>query len=105
MAKPKLPTTLRIGHLTYTVKADRKNTDKDGLLGVSFGDTQEILLNTELPPDTAAATLLHEVLHQCLYVAGQRIPDKIEEPIVRAMAGPLLAALRDNQDLTAYLLP
>jgi hypothetical protein len=55
--------------------------------------------------------LLHEVLHSYVRVTGCN-PDQdakagvqdIEERAIEAMTGPLLAALRNNRPLVAYLL-
>lgn len=116
-AKRVMPTTLQIGHLRYTVVVDdneinRHNTqDRCDYAGFSNASTQRIVLRSDLAPDYEAETVLHELVHQCLRAAGCD-PDAdgkagvadVEERTVRALSGPLLGALRANQDLVTYLL-
>ena len=118
-----LPATLRIGHLTYTVVEDdalvteHSVRERGDFAGWSQASSQIIALGTTnvsnnkpIGADYRAETLLHEVLHQCLAVADCQ-PDRdakagvedVEERAVAAMAGPLLAALRDNPQLAAWL--
>jgi len=111
-----IPSSLRVGHATYSVAVDtaqihEANTDAgSNLAGFSNGASQRIVLREDNAPDYQAETLLHEVLHQCLRVSSCRpdddskagLPD-VEERAVAAMAGPLLAVLRDNPGLVAYL--
>lgn len=47
---------------------------------------------------------MHELLHCCFNAAGQPMPAGPEEDAVRALAPTLLAALRANPELVAYLL-
>jgi hypothetical protein len=115
-ARPTIPARLRIGHLAYTVtvsdaEVDKtSNEEKTTLSGFSEHHRQRIVLREDNVPDYQAETLLHEILHQCLRVCGVN-PDSdakagvadVEERTVSSMSGPLLAALRDNPDLVAYL--
>jgi hypothetical protein len=107
VTRPKLPKTLRIGHLTYTVKADNKRCEEKDIVGESSGNECLIVLRDDFPHDTVSDTLLHEVLHQCLFAAGVVPRGKeldTEERWVRSMTGPLLVALRENFDLLPFLL-
>lgn len=104
--KPQLPKKLRIGYAVYDVIANKAADQvliEEGLAGASNGNLARIVVRTDLPPLGRRETLLHEVLHQCLFVAGQENSQKVEEPIVRAMAMQLIAALRDNPALVTYL--
>lgn len=120
-----IPSMLRIGHLRYRVVEDDALVNEHGvrlhgtLSGWSSAGLQTIALatksvpngNAPLGPDYRAEVILHEVLHQCLR-ATDCDPDRdakagcddVEERTVSAMSGPLLAALRDNPALVAYLL-
>jgi hypothetical protein len=102
------PRRLRIGHLTYRVRVARARCEADDVEAVSSGDEARIYLRGDRTVEGNAAALLHEVAHQCLFVAGANAVDDegqaVEERLVRAMTGPLLAALRDNPDLVAYLM-
>jgi hypothetical protein len=107
VAKPKLPTSLRIGHLTYTVKPDNKGAEDRGVAGDSNPYDCLIRIRTDYAPDAIADTLLHEVLHQCLAASGVVTKGKdadTEERWVAAITGPLLTALRANPDLVSFLL-
>ncbi|MER7707238.1 hypothetical protein ABTX81_30595 [Kitasatospora sp. NPDC097605] len=115
-APPAVPARLRIGHLTYTVLLDTAVVDEASvrgqvaLHGFSSSGEQRIGVRADLPSDREAEVVLHEVLHQCLRVAGVD-PDAdaaaglkdVEERAVNSIAGVLLAVLRDNPALTAYL--
>jgi hypothetical protein len=119
MTKPSspLPSVVRIGHLRYRVIRDNTVVDEASVkaqvsyAGFSNSGDQRIAVRTDLGSDYEAETVLHEVLHQCLRVSAVD-PDKdakagvadVEERAVAAIAGPLLAALRDNPDLVLYLL-
>lgn len=48
-------------------------------------------------------TVLHEALHACLFATGLNLGDGEEERLVAALSPVLLAALRDNPALVAYL--
>ena len=112
-----IPQRIIIGHLRYQVDVDQAAIDKanaeskSDYAGFSQASKQIIVLRPENPPDFQAETLLHEVIHQCLRVAGCD-PDEdaqaglkdIEEHTIKAMSGPLLDTLRRNPDLVAYLL-
>lgn len=113
-----IPSTLRIGHLTYAVTRDDEHLDRESVTnrtpkyaGLSNSAEQRITIRTALADDYEAETLLHEVLHSCLRVSGvdpdndaaARLED-VEERAVAAIAGPLLATLRDNPELVDYLL-
>ncbi|WP_329492529.1 hypothetical protein OG618_37180 (plasmid) [Kitasatospora sp. NBC_01246] len=116
LARPPVPGRLRVGHLLYTVVLDNAVINEENtrsqrtLSGYSDSTEQRIALRADLAPDYEAEVVVHEVLHQCLRVAGID-PDAdaaaglkdVEERTVNALAGPLLAALRDNPALIDYL--
>jgi hypothetical protein len=54
--------------------------------------------------DYARAILLHEILHACIRSSDPTIEDEAEETAVAAITSPLLATLRDNPSVVAYLL-
>ncbi len=106
MAAAKPPKKLRIGYAQYDVfvapDLDVVLQESD-LAGASNGNLHRILVRSDLPSAAKKETLLHEVLHQCLFMAGQENDTKVEERIVRAMAMVLIAVLRDNPALVTYL--
>jgi len=119
-----LPRNLRIGHLTYTLVEDDQLVAEHSVrecsdfAGWSHAPTQTIALGTKsvrhgnrpLGDDYRRETVLHEIVHCCLSVADCQ-PDRdakagvedVEERAVAALAGPLLAVLRDHPDLVAWL--
>jgi hypothetical protein len=54
--------------------------------------------------DYARATLLHEILHACIRGSDPTLEDEHEETAVASITGPLLAMLRDNPSVVAYLM-
>lgn len=106
-----LPARLRIGHATYTVTVDNRRCEDDHVCGQSSGNYHEILIRDSYPHQSVADTLLHEVLHQCLFIVGAanladhlKEGEDVEERTIMAMSGALLGALRDNPQLVAFLL-
>lgn len=118
-----IPDAIRVGEMTYTVTVDdaAMNTHAavtgQNLGGLSQVSVQRIVLaqtdpasGLPLGSDYQRSTLLHEILHTCLR-ASACDPDQdaaaglkdVEERAVAAIAGPLLATLRDHPDLVAYL--
>lgn len=113
MSEVKPPSSIRIGYATYRVQEDRDRCDDESVEGMSNGNQRLILLRGDRPYDSAADTVLHEVLHQCLHVAGLQASTLVgkgvtgedaEEMVVRAMSGMLLDTLRENPELVRYLL-
>jgi glutamine phosphoribosylpyrophosphate amidotransferase len=115
--QPKIPDRLQIGHVRYVIRHDtawvnaKSLENKHHYAGLSSGGDGYIGLLEDLHPDFEAETLLHEILHQCLRVTttdpdadAKAGLDDVEERAVAAIAGPLLATLRDNPELVAYLL-
>lgn len=105
-AKPRrksLPKEVVIGPYSYDVTVD-KGLD---LLGETQNhDSTIVVRRPGQSPDCERDTMLHEVLHATLFVSGLSHPlehDK-EEELVRTLTPWLLAVLRDNPALMAYLL-
>jgi hypothetical protein len=103
-----LPQQITIGALTYTVTdavADHNQSVVDERVdtygSINYG-TGRIILDPKQLAQHKRQALLHEVLHGCLHETAQH--HKWEEKAIRLIAGPLLATLRRNPDLVAYLL-
>lgn len=97
-----MPTSLRIGHARYTVTADKAACKARKVEGRSSGNRLSIVIRPDRPRDAQADTLLHEILHQCLFQSGAGGHEG-QETLILAMTGPLLSTLRDNPDLVKYL--
>lgn len=104
-----MPKRVRIGHAYFDVKTD-PSTALDlaarDLAGESDGNRLALKVNTAYPVATQQETLLHEILHMCLYVTGTdtQLDDDVEERVIRPMAMALFGVLRDNPKLVTYLL-
>ena len=105
------PTSVRVGPYTYTIKVDaerikelEKESDTD-LFGMTTHGHLEIVLQPDVADTVLRETMLHEVLHAVLFNTGlsDRMTDKAEEHLVRALSPALFALLRENPDLVRYL--
>lgn len=101
-----LPSELKVGPFRYTVsRSPAENHLSEGQrIGASDHKSLEIALLDGLARDAEAETLMHEVLHCAVNVAGKPLTYEDEEAAVRAMSAPLLDILRSNPELVAYLL-
>lgn len=122
------PSEIRVGFLPYAVLTDRaainaasESADIDeGAEWAAFSDHDALVIgiNPDNPLPVQQRDLLHEVIHCCLRYSGvepnayARVVGKakerhggytVEEFMVAAASAPLLAVLRDNPDLTAWL--
>lgn len=91
------------------VRFDRDAMAAASANGVYLGDVNTILLSPGCDPLVERETMLHEALHA---IWNQTLLDKLypdEEPdspgeaIISTLAPRLLAVLRDNPQLVAYL--
>lgn len=106
-----IPLSVRVGPYRYTVKVDAdriKELEKESntdLYGITTHGHLEIALQPDVADMVLRETLLHEVLHAVLFNTGisDRMTDKAEEHLVRALSPALFSLLRDNPDLVRYL--
>lgn len=101
-----IPKKVKVGPYTYTVEIHAALDDAEvNLRGVSDTDQHYIRLNPKNPPGLMRSTLLHEVLH-AVAVSGaaigtnERLP---QEAWISRIEASLLAVLRDNPAVIAYL--
>lgn len=100
-----IPEQIRVGHTTFRVVADQARCEEHDVCGLTDGDRRTILVKPTVPPDMMRQIILHELLHAALYASGFTFDDDtLEERVVAAMTGPLLAALRDNTELLGVLV-
>ncbi len=110
---PPLPTHVRVGPYLYTVHSDaarmsdlRNDSSEGNRVGQIYYQKLAIDIDPTLAHDRKVSALLHEVLHASWHFANFD-PDnegKIsEEQVVSGLERILLAVLRDNPDLVAYL--
>lgn len=97
-----IPASVKVGHHVYAVLLCPKER-----MGEDFGTceyaAQEILLLEGLKLPCQKETLLHEIMHACLYPATEEGEPFTEERIVNLLAGPLLHVLQANPELVEYL--
>lgn len=106
-----VPATLDVGPFRYAVVVggpayDRHRAEhgEPDLMGRAQHHTLEVAIRPGLAAGAEREVLVHELLHCCFNAAGQPMPAGPEEDAVRALAPTLLAALRANPELVAYLL-
>lgn len=102
------PKRLRIGPHTWSVRWGRGDVLRHAPAGDAVGVCDYPSLTIAVEParseDYMRHTLLHEVLHACVRASDPPLDDEHEELAISAMTGPLLAALRDNPPLVAYIM-
>jgi hypothetical protein len=103
------PRRVKIGPHQYTIRSHKgpipdPDDPKGGdLVGYCDAEAGEILLSTGMSPSQTRDTLLHEILHAAFSLIGANLAHNTEERIVRSLAPAMLALLRENPALVAYL--
>jgi Zn-dependent peptidase ImmA (M78 family) len=115
---PKMPTKVKIGTQSWTVIERSSNMD-DALSSSAYGYTlvrsSTIIIDADAPPSRKRQTLLHELLHAIRYSMGNstipatsddesKTTDAWEHYFIGIYEEGVLAILRDNPLVTAYLL-
>lgn len=82
------------------------DSDPISALGCSDVARQHIAIREGMGPEAERDTVLHEVLHCAMRMTGARdaIEGSGEETVVNALAVSLLAVLRQNPVLAAWLV-
>jgi len=89
----KLPETIRIGSVDYSVAYQRGLSSGDSLLGqINYGHC-EINIEESLPASRAREVLAHEMMHGILFEAGYEDHD---EGQANRLGKVLAVLLRDN---------
>ena len=104
--------TLRIGYSTVSINKQKPQFSKDNMTD-NYGQFLPRENRIEIQPDLACAdeanTLLHEILHSCVWVSslsqdGQPLHGtKEEELVVNSLANNLTQIFIDNEWLLYYL--
>ena len=102
-----IPKKVRIGYGDFQV-ACGSGTDGDLIarseLGFSDGANLKIAVRSDVPSLTRRETLLHEVIHMCIYMAGIDVGgDEQEEKIVNGLSVQLFDTLLRNPELVEFL--
>ena len=99
------PRLVKVGALSYTVHHDQDRIS-GGDRGNIDAESNAIRIAPSLEASRKRVIVLHEVVHAVLEAAGWRWDDTRErghEDVVNTITPGLLAVLRDNPDLVAYL--
>jgi hypothetical protein len=104
----KRPTQVFISPFRWSVKWGKNEVLKHHPNGDACGSCDMVSLTIAVDAgrseDYAKAILLHEILHACIRSSDPTLDDEAEETAVAAITSPLLATLRDNPTVVAYLL-
>lgn len=96
-----VPSIVKIGAVDYTIILDNKFDDE---YGSCLPHMQEIVICKNQTAQSAADTMLHEIMHAIWNESGlfmMKRPD--EETIVRTMSTWVRMVLRDNPHVAAFI--
>ena len=107
MLMKNLPKTIKIGPLSYKVRAvkDLKNNRNEFLYGNCDFNTGTINLDNECPPNRLAHVLLHEALH-AMWIDRNFHKKKMaefEEEMVSDLANVIQDFMQNNKELVKEL--
>jgi len=94
-----MPSTLRILGQTWAVEPTAMDPDTRRVGHTSLSKLRMEIDDT-MAPDQVRDTMLHEVIHACLFAIGAGSREKV----IRPLAPVLLDALRSNPDLVSFLM-
>lgn len=115
------PTQVKVGWHNYSIewvgKKKWRSIPHDGDVGLICGVTMSsegriaIRLHHETglaSESTLRETLMHEIMHAAFHTSGlthviDDMGDDREEKVIAPLAGPILAVLRENPEVLAYL--
>lgn len=109
------PTTLTIGHVTYTIQwlneKDWVKQHDPGKMGVFSATTADIFIRVEIDGDDVAEnalreTLVHEILHGCWHhqnMEGYVPSEEVQEWVVGTMSMSLIQVLQGNPDVVKWV--
>jgi hypothetical protein len=105
-----IPSVIKVGPYRVRVSLDADALARtrvlkgDRRIGEFSNIDLTILIDDECAPDLLAETLLHETIHAVFEVVGGCRGEHDSEAWIQYAAPTLLAVLRDNPALVAYLL-
>lgn len=95
-----IPERVKIGWREYTIEQGEHRTDEKGgdLYGQIEYEAGKIYLYEKLDNDNKAVTLLHEIIHGILYLAG-RTKDRKNEGLIECLSENLYQVIKENPGL------
>jgi hypothetical protein len=100
-ANMNIPESVKIGWRTYKINQAEHRTGEGGndLYGeIEYGQNT-IYLYDKLDDENKAVTLLHEIIHGILYLAGRG--ERKDEELIICLSENLYQVIKDNPDLFA----
>ena len=95
----KIPNSIRIGGVEYTVKREMNLNDGINMLyGRIEWEPSEIKLKFGMGEQHACITLWHEIIHALLYHSSVKLDEETEERIAEALGFGVYQVLEDNHD-------
>ena len=89
----KIPKTLKIGNVTYTV--GNLQTDNAKRMGSSHCQEQSIKIKDSLSKDKKEETFIHEIVHQILDIADFE-QESDDEKLVTCIANGVYQVFKEN---------
>ena len=97
--KMKIPNSVRIGGVEYTVKREMNLNDGVNMLyGRVEWEPSEILLKYGMGQQHSGVTLWHEIVHALLYHNCAELDEETEERVAEVLGLGLYQVLEDNHD-------
>jgi hypothetical protein len=98
----KIPKQLKIGGLIFKIKESQEIANQSQVWGSTHFMQQKIFISPEETQQKKEHTLLHEILHACIWTSGigdriRRFDKDLEEDIVNSVSNSLYQVLKDNK--------
>lgn len=98
---------IKVGPFEYSVKFDKVVANEGSVFGTTHNNDQLIVLDPDKPDQKIDQTLVHELLHACMFISGltYRFTDKepvSEEDVCRELSIVLYQVLKDNPGVFEY---
>ena len=95
----KIPNSVRIGGVEYTVKREMDLNDGANMLyGRVDWESSEILLKHDMGQQHSGVTLWHEIVHALLFHSCAKLDEETEERVAEVLGLGLYQVLEDNHD-------
>jgi hypothetical protein len=104
--KAPMPQFVMVNPHSFELKVVPRLSTDAGVCGLCGEDDQRIAIDDDLGDTVEKETVLHELMHAIWHFThlDKKYTDEDEEAVAWTMAPRLLALLRDNPELVAYLV-
>lgn len=90
------PSVIPMAGQEWSVRYATDLCSSHGLLGVTYSNHRQIIMDATMAPDALGETLTHEFLHACFSTSGLQIDEEVEERIIRAVSPFVFSALKSG---------